>query len=206
MVTKVQKKIAVDLDDVLGDWVTPYLVFYNQKFNTSYQKDDISPCVRGFLDFFPQGETTIIKSINEFYNTELVKTMEPLPEAKKSISKLKEMGFELFVVTSRPNSCHKLTRHWIESHFGNHFSNIHFADKALGGKNGSKVETLHQLGIQYFVDDMLRFAYECKDSEIQVLLFDMPWNRITNLPSKITRVHSWPEIVKFIGEKEEQFR
>jgi uncharacterized HAD superfamily protein len=53
--------------------------------------------------------------------------------------------------------------------------------------------------ITIMIDDNLPTVIECAEKGIKALLLDHPWNQTESLPTDVTRVFSWDEIVYDIG-------
>lgn len=124
----------------------------------------------------------------------------PIPGAYKSLSQLSSYC-NLVVVTSRQHVIREPSLEWISTHYKGIFSEIHFGNHfALEGQAKSKSEICKSLGVQFLIDDNPRYAVECAEEGIEVLLFDLdysyPWSKTPDGPSHplITRVHNWKEV------------
>lgn len=59
---------------------------------------------------------------------------------------------------------------------------------------------IRSLGVEVLIDDNPRYALECAEHGIEVLLFDLhgnyPWSKTEQGPTHplITRVHNWSEV------------
>jgi len=56
-----------------------------------------------------------------------------------------------------------------------------------------------EAGAMVIIDDSLKYALDCSNNDIKVILFDLdhsyPWNKsATELPEKVRRVKCWTEV------------
>lgn len=191
-----EKKIGVDIDDTLVDFVGNYISFHNKTYKTNLQKENFKTYSFNYARRGTMKQA--VNSVNKFYNTPFFKEMKPLPNAVGVIQRLKEKS-ELFIVTSRPLSIQEDTFEWISKYFSNIFSEIifssnHYTKTKNSGK--TKAEICLNFGASLLIDDSLVYAQECIAKGIESILLDAPWNQNGNL-NGITRVKNWKEI----GEK-----
>lgn len=96
----------------------------------------------------------------------------PTTGAQTSLQALSDT-YDLVVVTSRQHVIREPTLQWLETHFPGTFVDVHFGNHyALSGPSMSKSEICKQVGAQVLIDDNPRYAMECAQAGIQVLLFD----------------------------------
>lgn len=139
--------------------------------------------------------------VHEFFKTPYFKKgIHPLPGAQRALYKLARLC-KLSVVTSRQNAIKDHTIEWIEKHYPGLFDEIHFGNHfALNGESRPKSEICRSLGAKVLIDDNPRYAVECADVGINVLLFDYensyPWCKTESIDKHplVTRVHNWEEV------------
>ncbi|XP_073110117.1 uncharacterized protein [Elaeis guineensis] len=139
--------------------------------------------------------------VHEFFKTVYFKEgIHPIPGARHVLHKLSTFC-NLSVVTSRQNAIKDDTLKWIEEHYPGLFQEIHFGNHfALDGQSRPKSEICKSLGAQVLIDDNPRYALECADVGIRVLLFDYensyPWSKSDSAASHplVTKVHNWQEV------------
>ncbi|KAI8553244.1 hypothetical protein RHMOL_Rhmol05G0000700 [Rhododendron molle] len=139
--------------------------------------------------------------VHEFFKTSYFKTgIHPIPGARQTLQKLSRFC-NLSVVTSRQNAIRDVTIEWIEKHYPGLFHEIHFGNHfALEGQSRPKSDICRSLGAKVLIDDNPRYALECAEVGIRVLLFDYensyPWCKIesVNQHPLVTKVHSWEEV------------
>ncbi|THG19470.1 hypothetical protein TEA_007195 [Camellia sinensis var. sinensis] len=124
--------------------------------------------------------------VHEFFKTSYFKTgIHPIPGLYRS----------------RQNAIRDHTIEWIEKHYKGLFQEIHFGNHfALEGQSRPKSDICRSLGAKVLIDDNPRYAMECAEVGIRVLLFDYensyPWCKIesVNQHPLVTKVNSWEEV------------
>ncbi|URE37902.1 5' nucleotidase, deoxy (Pyrimidine), cytosolic type C protein (NT5C) [Musa troglodytarum] len=106
-----------------------------------------------------------------------------------------------FFILSRQNAIKNHTLEWIEKHYPGLFQEIHFGNHfALDGVSRPKSEICKSLGAHVLIDDNPKYALECAEVGIRVLLFDYhnsyPWCKAGSATSHpmVTKVHNWQEV------------
>ncbi|KAJ7980505.1 Haloacid dehalogenase-like hydrolase superfamily protein [Quillaja saponaria] len=138
---------------------------------------------------------------HEFFKTSYFKSgIHTIPGAQTALQKLSRFC-NLSVVTSRQNALKDHTIDWIEKNYPGLFLEIHCGSHfALDGVFTPKSEICRSLGAKVLIDDNPRYAIECADAGIRVLLFDYensyPWSKTLCVDQHplVTRVHSWKEV------------
>ncbi|KAL0292395.1 UNVERIFIED_CONTAM: hypothetical protein Scaly_2593000 [Sesamum calycinum] len=87
---------------------------------------------------------------------------------------------------SRQNAIKDHTVGWIEKHYPGLFQEIHFGNHfALDGQSRPKSDICRSLGAKVLIDDNPRYAIECAEVGIKVLLFDYensyPWSKTDDI-------------------------
>ncbi|MFA7253062.1 MAG: hypothetical protein WC107_00735 [Patescibacteria group bacterium] len=191
----INKKIAVDLDDVLNDLTERFFDFHNQKFNTSHKITDISKDDPNGLTILDPSYRKIGLVLDEFFLSPSFDKILPRAEAQSALLELKKNGFGLTLVTSRPDKLRKKTSDWLDQHFPKVFDEIYFSShKHLGYEGKSKGEICNDLNADILVEDLILHAEDCADKNVFVLLYDTPWNQPVVEHKNIKRVYNWREI------------
>lgn len=189
-------KIAIDIDDVLANFLPTLLDFHNTTYKTNYEKEHF----KTFHLWETWGGTReeAIDKVFHFYETEEFKNIAVIEGAKDAVKLLKQ-NHELIVVTARPEDLRSKTEEWISTHFPGLFSDIHIANRfSKSGPQTTKALLCEKHGADMLIDDSLDYALECVAPHRKILLFDNPWNQHPELPTGIHRVRSWEEIQKMI--------
>jgi len=187
------KKIGIDIDDTLLDFIGAYINFHNEIYKTNLKKEDF----KTYSFNYARGGTMkqAISTVKQFYKTDFFKEMQPFPGAVEVVQKLKENN-ELFIVTSRSGHIQEGTFTQILKHFPNIFSEVFFSSNHYTKAKNSgrtKAEICVGLGASLLIDDSLIYAKQCVEKGVNAILLDSPWNQNGSL-ERITRVNNWKEI------------
>lgn len=191
--------VAVDVDEVLGNFVSALNRFIADRYSLNHSVSEYH--VYEFFKIWNCSRDEADIRVHEFFKTSYFKTgIHPIPGAQKTLHMLSKYC-NLSVVTSRQNAIKDHTIEWIEKHFPGLFQEIHFGNHfALDGVSRPKSDICRSLGAKVLIDDNPRYAIECADVGIRVLLFDYensyPWcktNSINKHPL-VTKVHNWEEV------------
>ncbi|KAL1219561.1 hypothetical protein V5N11_021775 [Cardamine amara subsp. amara] len=191
--------VAVDIDEVLGNFVSALNRFIADRYLSNHSVSEYH--VYEFFKIWNCSRNEADKRVHEFFKTSYFKKgIHPLPGAHKTLHKLSRYC-DMSVVTSRQNAIKEHTLEWIEIHFPGLFKQIHFGNHfALHGESRPKSEICRSFGAEILIDDNPRYAEECADIGMKVLLFDYensyPWSKTESVDKHplVTRVHNWEEV------------
>jgi uncharacterized protein len=188
-------RIAIDLDDVVVDFVAGMVDHYNHVFGTTYQYSDIkywnlyetlieletAEGMKAFLDGF-------------VYHPNYL-NLEPVEQARTSIKKLVADGHEVFFITSRTSKAIDITYKWLSAN-SLPIEKVYF--------NKDKGWLCKQLRIDVHVDDGVHnlLSVHSGSPDTSLILFDRPWNRgeiAKELPIH-DRVKNWNDILEIVGD------
>jgi uncharacterized HAD superfamily protein len=187
--------IGIDLDDVLLDFFSILLLYYNKYYGTEYEIKDISSYDLSILWQCEPDEA--IRRVFEFYHTKEHLNAMPIAGSLDSLQILSK-NFDLVVVTSKPESISSITYHWIDEHFPNIFKQVYFTNHYAKKDKKLKVDICKKLDVKVFIEDGLHNAISIVTAGIPVILLDRPWNQ-GDLPSNIIRLKNWEDITEYIG-------
>lgn len=181
-----KKRIAIDIDGTIGNLVTPVLMYYNRRFGTNFKGEDVD-----HIDFWKvwgikKGEDLPI--FDDFYNSSEFEQVLPIEGSQEGVSRLFVKGYELSIVTSRPDNLKEKTFNWLEENFPNVFSEIHFV-------SSNKFDICLERGYLSLIEDSPSHAYECAEKGISVYLMKQRWNRGTS-HKNILRVKNWYDLLQ----------
>ncbi|MEK6900611.1 MAG: hypothetical protein AABX05_05795 [Nanoarchaeota archaeon] len=192
-------KIGIDIDEVLAKQLEKLVQFYHLKtgklipvenFHTYYWPD-----VWGVT--LEEG----LRIDQEFKQSEYFDSIEPLENATEAVNHLKK-GNQLFIITARPIFFKEKTEKWLKKYLhGIPFKLIHSGDFHITNKTKNKGEICEELSIDIMIEDQDKYALQCAEKGIKVILLNKPWNKQAE-HHNIIRVNNWIEILKEIDKIE----
>lgn len=187
--------IAVDLDDTAFNSLNPFLLFYNRKHGTNFKKKDFFTCL--YRDVLGISEKEEQEELEEFYQSKYYDRIVPMNGSVEALSLLVKYGFILLAITGRKYSLAEKTEMSVEKHFPNIFSNIFLTNSyALEGVKIKKSEVCKKNDVELFIEDDPYHITDCVDSNIPVLVYGNPWNKI-QIDGSI-RLKNWNQILKVV--------
>jgi len=189
-------KIGIDLDEVLGQFLSALIEYHNNKYGTKFKEEDFHSY--NFWNVWGGTKDEAIEKVYNFNRTDSFKNIEPIEGAKKAIAKIKENN-ELFIITSRPQDTKEDTREWLEKNFPNTFSKEYFTgDFVNNGHLKTKKEICDEIGIDVLIEDSANYANECVNPKRKVFLFNKTWNKDAKIKERVIRVNNWEEVLQRI--------
>lgn len=190
--------IGIDIDNVISNFnevlLNEFLIHDKDLRNSGIININADYITKGMFDWTKE-------ELNEFYmnNIErIAKKLVVLDGAKEYIDKLKNDGYNIFIITGRDNgeytNPYEMTKKWLDE------NNIIY-DKLIitsAYDTHSKTKVCLKNHIDIMIDDSKRICEDCVINNIKALLMDTPYNK----DSSITRVHNWEEIYEFIKKHE----
>lgn len=190
--------IAVDIDDVLGLSADEFIRYTNKKWGTNLTIEDYDEHWGKVWKINDQQEAD--RRMHEYiqYANPLVKSHSDALEVLSKLSK----NYKLVITTARLLLYQNETRDWIETHYGDLFSEIHYAkrlDEVTKEKiPASKTEILNEVGAQFLIDDQPHHCIAAAGAGIKSILFgDYAWNRDTELTPNMVRAKNWHEVMEY---------
>jgi uncharacterized HAD superfamily protein len=189
-------KIGIDIDEVISEFVRPYLEFHNNKFNTNYFFEDIQNHL--FWEDLGFSNDELQKHFDEFNDKFL--TLENMPfleGAKESIDFLSKNN-NLFIISSRPKKTWERTHSFFEKNFPENNFKIIFSNEIhnLNESFKSKGDICNSLDINFLIEDSPEIAREAAEKGIKVFLLEKPWNKNYEKHENIIKVKNWKEILQ----------
>lgn len=202
--------LAVDVDEVLADHMKILCVFHNQTYGSDLTPDDFHSYQ--FHEVWGGSTDESKVKVTAFNQSELFQEIPPVEGSVEYIHKLSQY-FDLQIVTSRSFVLEESTKQWVEKHFPNLFSNIHFGNHyGTGGTVRSKPQMCAEAGAIMLIDDSFDYAVQCAARGIPVVLFgDYAWSRSrtltpeeNNLHSLVRRANDWKTVYSIIQNQYSQ--
>lgn len=185
-------KIAIDLDEVLVDFITPLYKWHNDNYGTNLTRDKFYSY--NFWKVWGGSREDAIKKVHEFYKTPAFLDLKSVDGAEYAVNLLAK-EHKLYVVTSRPLIVYDETIDIVTKRHQNKFEDIILTNQ--WGHQKSKItksQKCKHLGADLIIEDSLEYAMECVSDKTKALLYDCPWNISNDLPDGIERFYSWKTI------------
>ena len=182
-------RIGVDIDGVVSDSYPFWLTELNQHFGKNIAVIDDYEM---HLVFDVSRE-----AMNDFFvcNAErLLITPTPISGAKEGIETLLREGHEVIYITARTPEERDVTVRWLTR-----CGIPHEHEHVLFAGFSSKLDLVKQWEIEAFIEDYQVNAKLIAKSGVPVFLLNASYNQ-EELPTGITRCHSWDEILEGIQE------
>jgi len=192
-------KIAVDLDEVLGDFVGAFLRWYNHhQLGPKLTKADVVNYY--FKDILGWTKDQELATMYRFFDDGEIMNLEPVVGAQAGVKRLAE-NHELYLVSGRQSRLQQETERWVEKHFPNTFKGIYLANQHSldGGAVLDKGTICKSLGCEVLIDDGSQHVEPVMAAGIKVVILNHPWNDYHRLPASVVRADSWEEIVTAVG-------
>ncbi|XP_027339124.1 uncharacterized protein LOC113852922 isoform X2 [Abrus precatorius] len=191
--------VAVDVDEVLGNFVSALNDFIADRYSSNYSVSEYH--VYEFFKIWNCSRDEANSRVHEFFKTSYFKSgIQPIPGAQAVLQKLSRFC-NLSIVTSRQNAIKDHTIEWIKKNYAGLFQEIHFGNHfALDGVSRPKSEICRSLNAKVLIDDNPRYAIECAEAGIRVLLFDYensyPWCKTESADEHplVYKVKNWEEV------------
>jgi len=196
-----KRKIAIDIDDVLLDFIDAFLNFCNSNYGTSFKKENVFSY--NLEESFNITREEKNEWMNEFYKSNFFREIKPVEGAQEALNILKKEN-ENIILTSRLLSLDhinmkEITEDSLKRNFEGDYSAI-FYSKNHETKGQSKADICMREGISLLMDDCLLYALECNKKGIPSLLMNNPWNQANLEGTLITRVNNWEEVLQELNK------
>ncbi|CAI5956705.1 unnamed protein product [Closterium sp. NIES-65] len=162
-------RVAVDVDEVLGSFLSTLNLFCAEKYSVRHELHEFY--VYDFMKVWKCSQEEANHRVHDFFKSAHFNDGIPIiPGAFDTLRRLSHFT-DLVVVTSRQHVIREPTLEWLDNHFPGVFSSVHFGNHfALEGTPRPKSEMCRELGAEVLIDDNPRYALECAEHVIQVLL------------------------------------
>ena len=196
-------RIYVDFDDCLSESARGFSDLAAELFGVHVPYEEMR--FFNLQKAFSLTDEQYAKLLAEGHEPERLLSYGEVPGAAAAIHELTRRGHEVSVVTGRPFSSWEPSRLWLDQH-GLRDIRIYFLDKY--GRESHRKENEYCLDLDDFYRMKFDFAVEDSPSafrffdplpELQVLVFDRPWNREAAFPGiNYCRCRGWDDIRKII--------
>jgi len=190
------------MDDVLCDTAEQLLILLSEVFDKQVAFEDIRCFDLGVS--FGLSPDELRRFLQLAHRPESLDRYSLRPVAAGVLSRWREAGNEVWVVTGRPPSAYEATRSWL-ARWGVPHDRLLFVDKyghyarlgdAGGGLRPAGMNELAELGFCLAVEDSGDMAQHLAcETGVPVVLMDRPWNRdVSEIAGQLTRCGDWREV------------
>jgi hypothetical protein len=194
--------VAVDIDDVLAQFVPAFSVFAQEMWSEQVTPENFT---EEWVKIFKVNDLATIKAraAQMFADFDFYNDMETVSGASEILNKMSH-NFRLVPMTSRIVSQRDLTMDWLNRHFGDIFEEVIFSG-AYEAKNDfnktvhkTKGNICQEIGASFLIDDQPKHANAAAECGIKALLFgDYSWNRDAETAAGVTRVADWGGVADY---------
>lgn len=171
--------LAVDLDGVLGQLLTPVLSDFRKRTGVTVEERHVTNWN------YKSGAFSVGKEIERFMATpENVQRVPVVPGARDALLDIYQT-MKIVIVTARPPHVERATRYWLLNH-GFRWPMV-FADV----KPAVRADIL--------IDDRWENCAAWAWTSRVAYLFAQPWNEFYPVGGNVRRVSGWPEITRILG-------
>ena len=191
-------KIAIDIDEVIVEFVEKYLEFVESRGVRRVDYEDVF-CYE-LWEVLGIEKDLVVKLFDEYNFTEYFKKHDFVEGAREGVVFLRD-NHDICFITARPKDRIKETKDFIMNEFGVLGDRVLFSgDIIREGKN--KDEICRELGVGVIIEDNGSSSLEYAENGLRVLLLDKPWNRRVE-HERIYRCFSWDDVLDKIKEIED---
>lgn len=195
--------LAVDIDDVLAQFMPALIRFHNDSYGSQLTMDDFHSY--DFHRVWGGSPSECQDKMDAFFDSHyFVDGIEPMQGSRDTLEALKRLGYELHIVTSRQYKVAEHTMTWIRKYYDNVFSDVHMGNHyARTGTHRSKSQICKDIGAKLLIDDSSRYANECAAAGIPVILYgNYAWNtdEVTSSVPCIRRCASWSTVLETVQQ------
>jgi hypothetical protein len=198
-------KIYVDFDDCLCETARYFSELVDAMFGLEIPYEQIE-----FFDLqksFSLTDAEYEKMMTMAHKPEALLSYDETPGASETVNHWIDLGYDVSVITGRPYSSYKASRLWLDRHglervklyHLNKYGRDTFYD---AGDTSLSLEDYYKMHFDYAVEDSPKaFKFFDHLPDLQVLVYDRPWNQNYVLPEKgYRRCYDWETIRASVRE------
>ncbi|MBO4414894.1 MAG: 2-dehydropantoate 2-reductase [Lachnospiraceae bacterium] len=197
--------IYVDFDDCLCETARSFSRLASDLFgiDVPYEKMHCFNLQKTFDLTDEQYDRLLVKG----HESEILLSFEETPDASAVINEWIRNGHNVSIITGRPYNAYEPSRMWLDRH-GLQNVRLYCFDK-YGRENFMKgsdfsltIEDYYKMHFDFAVEDSpTAFRFFEHMPELRVLVYDRPWNQMSELPSdKYTRCFNWNTIRELVEQ------
>lgn len=199
-------KIYVDFDDCLCETAGFFSGFVKDLFgiDVPYENIHYFDLKKSFSLTEEQYEEMMLKA----HTPEILLTLEETPGASDVVNRWLDEGHEVSVITGRPYSAYEASREWLDRHglsrIGLYCLNKYGRDSFIKNSDFSlELGDYYKMHFDVAVEDSpSAFRFFEHLPELQVMVYDRPWNREHAFPNgNYTRCADWNRIEEQVNQR-----
>lgn len=189
-------KVAVDVDEVLGQFLVELNGFCQERYGMSHNVEDYH--VYHFATVWGCSQETSSHIVHEFFESSNFQQLPLVPGAFEALCEM-QAWCDLHVVTSRQHVIQDITVEWLSTHYPGIFTSIKFGNHyAREGPTRKKSDLCKEIDADVLIDDNPDYAIDCAASGIHVILYNWqngyPWSRLSEKDDRIREVTCWSDV------------
>ncbi len=185
-------KIAVDVDGVILDIMTPFSKMFNEKHGTHYSLNDMIK-----WDFFLDwdvSEKEFLEMFEKIFKNEVRAKL--IDDAIPEIMKVLNQNHNIDLLTARENTYKRQLIDTLKK--WGIIKSVHYNKLLMVGNTTQDIKLNYEYDV-YIDDNPFLIKAISKKKYRHLLLFDQPWNQQSIKARNITRVYSWEEILEEVS-------
>ncbi len=197
-------RIYVDYDDCICETARAFTHIADRLFGKKVPYEEIN--FFNLKESFELTDDEYDRLMIEGHRPEVLMSYEETPLASDVLNEWLDKGYEINVITGRPSSTYEPSRVWLDEHGLKNVKlfclNKYGRDTFIkGSEYNLELEDYYKMRFDYAVEDSpLAFKFFEHLPDVNVMLFDRPWNRdFEPTNTNYMRCNNWEEIRRNIN-------
>ena len=198
-------KIWLDLDEVLCSLMKPWLKRCKKELWLDLKFEDVTSYALWEIPTVKHSKKEIVKVFAKMIEDDYKNwhnILEPIPGSVGWVRKLKDIWWELIIITSRPAVLKSATFSWLEKYFWWLIDEVIFTNLDINNLNiWNKQDFLKKLELDVFIEDNFDNVKNAIDFVKKVFLFKKPWNKhlvSDAIHPKLAIIEKWDDVFKYL--------
>jgi len=194
---------AFDLDDLLFDFMNPFLKWHNAKYETFVSKEQVS--TYKLEEIFRVSTPEMIGRFSDFFSSTEFENI-PVYEGAYELMNSLNNGDTNLAITARHSNAIKTTPICLDKHFPNKISGVYFTHEykkySSSDRHMRKVDICIELGVKIISEDSYKNCLECAEAGIKAFVLRQPWNKEQVAQNKHPLVYPINSLKELIAHRE----
>lgn len=190
---RVHRKIAVDIDDVIFEFMSSFADYHNRTHGTTATSANLVDYYR-MDEHFGCDVPQLVRRIEDFISKVDPKKFPPIEGSVSALTALRA-DHDLYAVSSRSASLLEHSKNYLTYHLPGVFTEVIHTDQFAGiGPKQNKADICHKIGATLLIDDHAGHFEGLPEKGVTCVLFgDYAWNR--HYPQgAFVRAKGWHEV------------